>query len=93
MSDIVERLRMKFPGAYLGAGQYEAVDATPLATEAADEIERLRTTLRQALGIIAEFGNLNGFRNMSNAELGKAVIGMAERIVAVLPPPPEKENT
>ena len=52
MSDIVERLRMKFPGAYLGAGQYEAVDATPLATEAADEIERLpkeRSELREAL--------------------------------------------
>ena len=52
MSDIVERLRMKFPGAYLGAGQYEAVDATPLATKATDEIERLRkerSELREAL--------------------------------------------
>jgi hypothetical protein len=34
-----------------------------------------------------EFGNLNGFRNMSDAELGKAVIGMAERIAEVLPQP------
>jgi hypothetical protein len=37
-----------------------------------------RTTLNQSLGIIVEFGNLNGFRNLSDAELGKAVTFMAE---------------
>jgi hypothetical protein len=37
-----------------------------------------RTTLNQSLGIIVEFGNLNGFKNLSDAELGKALIFMAE---------------
>jgi hypothetical protein len=37
-----------------------------------------RTTLNQSLGIIVKLGNLNGFRSLSNAELGKAVIFMAE---------------
>ena len=56
------------------------------------EIERLRSTLNQALGIIVEFGDLNGFRNMSDAELGKAVISMPERIAEVLPPPQQGET-
>ena len=37
-----------------------------------------RQTLNQALGVIVEFGNLNGFRNLSDQELGKAVQTMAE---------------
>jgi hypothetical protein len=49
-----------------------------------ERIILLETTLTQALGIIVEFGNLNGFRNMSNAELGKAVLGMAEHIADIL---------
>lgn len=65
-------------------------DVADLLLAAADEIEVLRKTLNQSLGIIVEFGNLNGFRNMSNAELGKAVVGMAERIAEVLPSDPVK---
>lgn len=44
----------------------------------------LVTTLNQALGIIVEFGNLNGLRNLSDDELGSLVIQMAKRIASVL---------
>lgn len=37
------------------------------------ELSRAITLLKQACGIIVEFGDLNGFRNLSNQELGKAV--------------------
>jgi hypothetical protein len=81
VTDILKRLRDNI-------ADYESMNRTgSLLSDAATEIEALRTTLNQALGIIVEFGNLNGFRNMSDAELGKAVIGMAERIAEVLPQP------
>ena len=42
------------------------------------------TLLTQAGGIIVEFGNMNGFRNLSDAELGKSVHEMAKAIAAYL---------
>lgn len=84
--DIVDQLRRD---AY--APHFTSVGAATLMERSADEIQRLRTTLNQALGIIVEFGNLNGFRNMTDAELGRAVVGMAERIADVLPPPKMEE--
>lgn len=48
--------------------------AAPDLLEALQETER---RLTQALGIIVEFGDLNGFRNLSDQELGRAVIQMA----------------
>lgn len=76
--DIVERLRDR-------AKFDRPIAPEKLMVEAADEIEQLRHVLNQSLGIIVEFGNLNGFRNLSDAELGRAVVGMAERIAEVLP--------
>lgn len=63
--------------------------------ERADELqaenERLREALSmsercltQALGIIVEFGDLNGFRNLSDQELGRTVTQMAETCAHVL---------
>ncbi len=78
MSDIVERLRAWDawdPPIGFDERKGHVAPQHVSGAEAADEIERLRTTLQQALVIIAEFGNFNGFRNMSNAELGKAVLG------------------
>jgi DNA integrity scanning protein DisA with diadenylate cyclase activity len=44
----------------------------------------LYAALKHALGIIVEFGDLNGFRNMSDEELGRAVKGVAENAAAAL---------
>ena len=48
------------------------------------ENERLRTVLNQALGVIVEFGDINGFRNCSNEELGRTVTAVAERAAEAL---------
>lgn len=42
------------------------------------------TLLTQAGGIIVEFANLNGFRNLSDAELGRSVHEMAKAIADFL---------
>lgn len=39
---------------------------------------RLYNALTQALGLIVEFGDLNGFRNLSDDELGGAVKAVAQ---------------
>lgn len=44
----------------------------------------LAEALEHALGLIVEFGDLNGFRNLSDAELGKAVVAVAEEARAAL---------
>lgn len=50
-------------------------------TEALEEGER---RLTQCLGMIVEFGNLNGFRNLSDQELGRSVLAMATAASATL---------
>lgn len=54
----------------------------------------LRQALQNALGIIVEFGDLNGFRNCSDEELGrlvKAVAVDAANALAKADPPPHRE--
>lgn len=62
-----------------------------LQFRAANEIERLRErnaklckTLNRALSVIVEFGDMNGFRNLSNEELGRMTIAVAEECAALL---------
>lgn len=50
--------------------------ASPGLLEALRVAERALTS---ATGIIVEFGNLNGFRNLSDEELGRAVLGVAKQ--------------
>jgi hypothetical protein len=77
MSDIVERLRMKVVGQYLGHGQYEAVDLTPLATEAADEITRLRSLLKEAGEALETFSHYSAIRS------AKPLLGLGDIIHGV----------
>lgn len=44
----------------------------------------LYTALTHALGVIVEFGDLNGFRNLTDAELGKAYLAVAKNASAAL---------
>lgn len=50
--------------------------------------DQLAKTLRQtcglACGLVVEFGNLNGFPNLSDEELGSAVMGVAREGARVL---------
>lgn len=54
---------------------------TPAAEARAQEAEAAladaERALTQALGMIVEFGDLNGFRNLSDQELGASVYAMA----------------
>ena len=54
-----------------------------LAETAANEAE-LRRCLTCALGVVVEFGDLNGFRNTTDQELGKLVIVVAEESATTL---------
>ncbi len=81
LSDIVEGLR-KRTYTYLGEQSPDA-----LCIEAADEIERLRGIIGRALAVIVEFGNLNGFRNLSDQELGALVTSVAKECAEALPFP------
>ena len=49
------------------------------APDLLEALEDADASLAQALGLIVEFGDLNGFRNLSNEELGRAVVCVAER--------------
>ena len=69
-------------------GYIEAADALEraerqLAETAANEAE-LRRCLTCALGVVVEFGDLNGFRNTTDQELGKLVIVVAEESATTL---------
>jgi hypothetical protein len=46
--------------------------------------DQLAKALRQTCGLVVEFGNLNGFRNLSDEELGSAVMGVAREGARVL---------
>lgn len=52
--------------------------------ERAEATERLHKAATQALGIIVEFGDLNSFRNTSDAELGALVIAVAQELARAL---------
>jgi hypothetical protein len=57
----------------------------------AREIARLKKAATHALGLIVEFANLNGLRNMSDAELGMAVLGVVRELNEVTGGPPWSE--
>ena len=44
----------------------------------------LLAALKHALGVIVEVGDLNGFRNLTNEELGAVVIAVAKEASAVI---------
>jgi hypothetical protein len=46
--------------------------------------DQLAKALRQTCGLVVEFGNLNGFRSLSDEELGSAVMGVAREGARVL---------
>lgn len=48
------------------------------------ENARLRKALTHCLGIIVEFGDLNGFRNMTDEELGRSVWTVAKEAADAL---------
>lgn len=54
----------------------------PSYQELVKVLEETTTCLNQCLGIIVEFGDLNGFRNLSDQDLGKAVITMSDAAAA-----------
>lgn len=58
-------------------------DTEPDYSEAVNALVR---AANQALGVIVEFGDLNGFRNLSDEELGKCVVGMAKSLANALAP-------
>ena len=66
----------------------EVAVIAPEAQARADAAEALlveaETVTKQALGMIVEFGDMNGFRNTTDEELGAAVSGMAKRLAAFL---------
>jgi hypothetical protein len=47
-------------------------------------VPEMYRALKWSLGIIVEFGDLNGFRNLSDQELGKMVRKAAVEIATVL---------
>jgi hypothetical protein len=64
-----------------------AAEAWQRCAELAHENERLRlrlsravVLLKQSCGLIVEFGDLNGFRNLSNDELGGLVVSVATAV-------------
>ena len=70
----------------LGAGRQDqrlGLAERQLAETAANEAE-LRRCLTCALGVVVEFGDLNGFRNTTDQELGKLVIVVAEESATTL---------
>jgi hypothetical protein len=60
----------------------QAAEARLLAVE--EESDLLYWALKRALGVVVEFGDLNGFRNLTDEELGRTVIGVAEAGAALL---------
>ena len=59
-----------------------AFHGADVSTEAITEgiVVEMHTALKQSLGVIVEFANLNGFRNMTDQELGRTVTGIAESL-------------
>ena len=53
------------------------VTPSPDVAELVEAARGAERRLTQATGIIVEFGDLNGFRNASDEELGRAVLAMA----------------
>ena len=95
-AELIARWREK--GWWIGDGYANTFIADPDWQEAADALERaerqlaetaaneaeLRRCLTCALGVVVEFGDLNGFRNTTDQELGKLVIVVAEESATTL---------
>lgn len=64
--------------------QSRAASAEYRAVELEKALVKAEQRLTQALGIIVEFGNLNGFRNLSDEELGRTVLQMATACASTL---------